>query len=228
MTRYAIFGLPRTGSSLLGTILAGQPSSVYDMEMLHPRRWRGWHRLPYRFLRLYPHPYLNYRERTTRRQGGRLYGFKLFPQHVRSPRRVLLELDRQGWRILHVQRRNLFDQVLSVLVARHTGRFNSAHTDALPHLHFDAAVVEREMERRRKRIPQIDEMLRGIEHIDVVYEEDLSDHSRWDALLARIGADWGISFAPAQTAYQKTWQRPYSEIVVNYAELRLQFEAPHP
>lgn len=228
MIRYAIFGLPRTGSSLLGAILAGQASSVYDREVLHPHHWRGWHRLPYRFLHLYPYPYLNYRQRAARRQGGRLYGFKLFPQHVGSPRPVLLELDRQGWRILHIQRRNLFDQVLSALVARHTGRFNGAHTDAVPRLFLDPAMVACAMGERRQRILEVDEILRAIEHIDVVYEDDLSDPSRWDAMMGRIAAAWGIPFAPAQTSYQKTWQQPYAEMVANYAELRLELEAHHP
>jgi LPS sulfotransferase NodH len=224
MTKYVIFGLPRTGSSLLGELLAAQPASAYDTELLHAKFWLGWRRPLYRLLRIYPYPYLDYRRARASIQGEGLYGFKLFPRHVRAPRATLLGLHRRQWRILHIQRRDLFHQVLSVLVAAHTGRYDGDHADAPPRLYLDPTTVADKLCVYRQKRQEIEEMLRGIEHLDVVYEDDLLDCTQWDATLERIAAAWGIRIAPAQTAYRKTWPQPYSELVVNYAELRQQAE----
>lgn len=228
MTKYVIFGLPRTGSSLLGEILARQPASVYETELLHPKFWRGWRRPVYRLLRSYPYAYLNYRCHLARRQGNRLYGFKLFPAHVRWPQAVLQELQRQQWRILHVERRDLFHQVLSVLVATHTGRYDGEHGDDPPRLYLDPGMVANQLRMRTHKLQETDDMLKGIVHLDVVYEDDLHDSTQWDATLARIASAWGIEVTPAQTDYRRTWQQSYAEIVVNYAELARQAETVHP
>lgn len=228
MLKYLILCLPRTGSSLLGDLLATQPASAFDDERLHPKFWRGARKPIYRLLRFYPYPYLDYRCWKAQRRGKSIYGLKLFPSHVRWTRAMLLRLSRQQWQILHVQRRDLFHQVLSLLVAFQTGRYDGDHADAPPRLYLDPGMVARQLQLRTQRVQEIDALLRGIEHLDVVYEDDLIEPAQWDALLARIAAAWGVRFAPAQSGFRKTWQQPYSELIVNYADLLSLAEAPGP
>jgi LPS sulfotransferase NodH len=224
--KYLIFCLPRTGSSLLGDLLATQPASAYDDERLHPKFWRGARMPIYRLLHFYPYTYLDYRCWLAQRQGKTIYGFKLFPRHVRWTRAMLLRLSRQHWQILHVQRRDLFHQVLSLLVAFQTGRYDGDHVDAPPRLYLEPGMVAKQLWLRTQRLQEIDAFLQGIEHLDIVYEDDLIESARWDALLARIAVAWGIRFAPAQTGFRKTWQQPYSELIVNYADLLPLAETP--
>lgn len=228
MTKYLIIGLPRTGSSLLGEILAAQPCSTYETEILHPKFWKGWRRPIYRLLRAYPYPYLDYRCYLAQCQGNGLYGIKLFPGHVRSPRTVLRELQRRQWRILHIQRRNLFEQVLSILVAAQTGHYDGFHIDLPPRLYLDPERVAHELRVRTQKIQDLNEMLQGIEHLDIVYEDDLLDCTQWDAMLGRISNAWGIDIVPAQTNYQRTWQQSYAEIVMNYVQLARNVEMTDP
>lgn len=228
MIKYVIFGLPRTGSSLLGELLATQPASIYETELLHPKFWRGWRSPLYRLLRFYPYSYIDYRCHLAHRQGTSLYGFKLFPHHVHAPRTMLLELQRRQWRILHIQRRDLFDQVLSMLVARQTGRFNGSHVDDPPRLYLDPTIVAEELRICRQKARETGDLLLGIDHLDVVYEDDLCESGQWNTTLTRIASAWGIHSVPAQTGYRRTWQEPYSEFVINYLQLKKHFETARP
>ncbi|GAB4440070.1 MAG: hypothetical protein Kow0031_22030 [Anaerolineae bacterium] len=56
----------------------------------------------------------------------------------------------------------------------------------------------------------------------LIYEQDLQSPQQWDVTIARICDYVGLTTpppTPVNTPLNKTWSRPYSEIVANYAEL---------
>lgn len=224
MTNFVIFGLPRTGSSLLGAMLAAHPAIACDTEVFHHQFWPHWRYPLYRCWRFYPYPYLDYCAWRARRQGKPLYGFKLFPNHVHSPRAVIMHLHHRGWRILHIQRRDPFEQTLSLLVANRTGRFDGTHADLPPRLAIDPLEFDAALRRRCAKIRRNDAILQGIDHIDLFYEDDLQHDADWNRTLARICVALGAATAPAHTAYGRTWPEPYDRIVVNYEDLVRRFQ----
>ena len=110
-TRFIIFGQARSGSTLLVDLLNSHPDIHCDSEIFNKTFWRGWERrylLP--VVRRWPAPYLNFKAARCRLPA---YGFKLILKHIKDPRHVLPQMSASGWRILSLQRRDVFTQAIS-------------------------------------------------------------------------------------------------------------------
>ena len=219
MADFVIFGLPRTGSSLLNYLLTGHPGICCDTELFHPKFWPAWQQQVYRVWRRYPYPYLAYRCWQARLSGKPHYGFKLFPRHVQSIERVLAGLSRRGWSILHIQRCDLFQQTISLLVANRTGRYNGRHTEPTPQLNFTVEEFQATLRQRQQEVQRLNHLLENFAHLDLVYEDHLADRAMWQPTMDHICNYLGIATAPVQVNYRRTWTRPYSDLISNYAEL---------
>lgn len=217
---YVIFGQGRTGSTLLVRLLQSHPQLQCDGEMLHPRalsKYRSrWLRA---FLRYFPEPFVLWR---ASRSDKPAYGFKLLYRHVVFPARLLFCLRWLGWKIIHIQRRTLFDVALSRKVAQTTKHW-SDHDASTPedlHLTFSPEEFLDQMQWSVNILRQEVRALRGIPHIPVVYEDDLLAEADRQRICNVIFAALRLEPHEVSTTKQRTWNRPYPELITNYAELQ--------
>jgi LPS sulfotransferase NodH len=229
MNHFVIFCLERSGSTLLSRLIAREPRIYCDGEIFHPR---GLHKRPplRQLVCHWPEFFIWYRYRKWQRRQkpsishASFYGFKLLDSHVARPAQLIRALHAKGWHILYLERRSLFDQTISNAVAHHTRRFHRHGEDdpAIGALYFEPAEVMAEYALRRKQILRCREIVATVPHLPLVYETDLRDSAQWQPTLERVYDFFELESPAVSTniGLKKTWQRPYSEIVTNYHELR--------
>lgn len=230
MNAFVIFGMGRTGSSLLATLLSSHPQIHCDGEVFRLGAWRRPLQPLAHMWQRYPMPYLMYRQLKTSVWPGKfVYGFKLHTkpnteQLVDTPG-FLRRAYATGWKVIYLQRTGLFDQVISELVAYQTRRYFGQYqpepalelTISLEQFHDCARrVVQRRYEHQQ--------LLRTIPHLLVTYEDELAESTAWLATITRI-CDYLAVPAPASVTspVAKPWSRPYTSLVLNYAELQAAF-----
>lgn len=227
MKSFVIFGMGRTGSSLLVSLLNSHPQIRCEGELFRPERWRQPLRPLAAFWRRFPQPYLAYRQvRTHLLVHKTVYGFKLHTKlsadQLADMTGFLYLVDRKGWKIIHLERLSLFDQVISGLVAGQTRRyFGDNHEPRLAaQVVISADTFRTQMERANKISQNNRRILADIPHLTVTYEVDLAQETSWQATVVRICGYLDIPSTPhVESRVTKPWSRPYSKIVVNYAEL---------
>ncbi|WP_156801044.1 hypothetical protein [Oceaniovalibus guishaninsula] len=159
---------------------------------------------------------------------GQAFGFHLKPIHVTrlqgqpDPHLFLNDLTRQGWRLIHLQRRDLVAQVFSVIYAAHAGRYhftNDRRDEDRP-----LAIKPKRFVRKLRAWNDMRELeqraIRGLDAIDLSYEGDLVDPVRRDKALARIVASLGLPPAPMSSSLRKSVRRPVWEMIANADEVR--------
>jgi len=114
---FIIFGLGRSGSTLLKQLIDSHPNIKCEGELLNlEERY-----LKNRFLRklatLFPLTYFNYRRWLSKEP---LYGFTLLYYQYSNQKRLLSKLTARGWKFIHIMRKNSLDQSFSQLVAEKT------------------------------------------------------------------------------------------------------------
>ena len=130
MRSFIIFGQGRSGSKLLVHLLKSHPQVQCDGEILGKRIGEG-QKLPYWLVRRYRFPTSSGKPKGVLM----MYGFKLFVHHITEASRTIHAVLARDWQIVHIQRRNLFDQAVSRAVASttmHWVGFNGSKTPIPP------------------------------------------------------------------------------------------------
>jgi hypothetical protein len=216
--RFIIFGQARSGSTLLVDLLNTHPDIHCDGEILHDP-WKGWQRrhiMPH--LRRHPVPFFILKAALCRHPA---YGLKLFFDHCSDPGRVLPDLVRRGWLILYVQRRDLFAQVISYVMARSThywhrksGQQHPSTTISIP-----AGKVLNNLTIFAAQEEQARNILARIPHLEITYEDDLQDSASWGQTSGRLLDYLHLPHAPLRSPRVTTWDRPYAELIANYEQI---------
>lgn len=191
--RFVILTSGRCGSELLADLLESHPAIVSEGEILQrPKR--------------YPSTYLrghSLRMMLRARRGSaipRVHGWKLITNHVRwypdafpDPELFIAGLAANG-EIIHLRRRNLLSQAISLLSAEVT-QFHVRAGD--PRSAFEPIAFE--PERLLAQLYHYDEddqwltkILGDIPHVDLTYEDDLVDESAQQATAAMLFRRLGI------------------------------------
>lgn len=224
MKTFVIFGLGRSGSTLLASLLNSQPTIHCDGELFNAVHWAAWKHALLAALQRHPKIYLTFRQRIIHLvRHSQVYGFKLQLEQVVHADQVLPELHRLGWRILYLRRNSIFDAVMSNLVAQQTHRWHTR--TGREQRRAEAVVLDpqqfmNECDGRRKRAAQCDAIANQLSHLLLTYEDDLRSSQQWHSTVARI-CDY-VGAAPPTTvtsALVKTWSQPYREMVSNYDQL---------
>lgn len=224
MKNFVIFGMGRTGSTLLASLLNSHPQIYCDGELFHARR------RPHlsQFWRRYPLPYLAYRQLYPKWvQHKDAYGFKLHTKldgdQIIHTDHFLKTVAQQGWEIIHLQRAHLFDQIISGFLANQTGRYfgHQQPQEAPVQLTFPVTDFVKRVEQGNAIRRQQQTLLATIPHLPVIYEQALADQSNWVKTAAQICDYLAIPTNHAVTStVQKPWQCSYAGLIVNYAELQ--------
>ncbi|MDX9952957.1 MAG: Stf0 family sulfotransferase [Anaerolineae bacterium] len=224
MKTFVIFGLGRSGSTLLASLLNSQSTIHCDGELFNTVHWAAWKHALLAALQRHPKIYLNFRRRIIHLvRHSQVYGFKLQLEQVIHTDQVLPELVREGWRILYLRRLSIFDAVMSNLVAQQTHRWHTHAGREQPHgevIVLDPQKFMDECSVRHRRSARCDAIVNPLPHLPLSYEDDLHSSQQWHSTVARI-CDY-VGAAPPTTVSStlvKTWNRPYRELVGNYDQL---------
>jgi hypothetical protein len=220
---FVVFGQTRTGSSLLVDTLRTHPQVQCDVnsgEILHSNHWRRGIKRYLRYLmRHIPEPYVLWKASRSARP---TYGFKLLYHQVVIPRKLMVNLHRSGWLVIHIQRRRLFDLALSQQIAQlthHYGAYQSTRQSDNATIEVSVDAFIRQMQRCIDTRHGELHTLAGIPHVSVVYETDLLNEAERYRVCGAIFAALRIEPLPVFTPRERSWNRPYGELVTNYAEL---------
>lgn len=211
-TRFVLFARGRSGTTLLLSMLDAHPEIEADGEILRRRAWR-------------PNALIEQRVGQTR---APVYGFKLLSYQLRSlqthlpDRRAFLEtLVEQGYRVLYLRRQNLLRHALSGLYAEHRRRWHQTDTDApaRPTIRVRREDLFRWLDGSARLRRFEHEVLDGLPHLSLTYEDDLEDPARHSETLRRVTGRLDLAPIAPDTALCKTTPRRLSDLATNPDEV---------
>jgi LPS sulfotransferase NodH len=216
--KFVIFGLGRSGSTLLKQLLDSHPDIKCEGELFNVEDNYVTNPILRKIVYHFPRRFLNLRRFLANKP---IYGFTLLIYQFGQPQAMLEMLHNDGWKIINISRRNSLEQCFSFLVALHTKtwhRFREKEGTA-PKLSLSAEELKHWLMLFEKNKKTESEILENLPHYRVVYEDNLIDEALWPETTRKIFEYLGINPAPVSASIQKTYSRPYSEIIENYDEL---------
>ncbi len=215
---FIIYGMGRSGSNLLRTLLNSHPDVFCDNEIFHKRRMAEKNRIAQRLIKRYPILYAYYKKYLSK---ANIYGFKLHQNQLDDTEKVITWLQNKGWRIIHLHRKNTLKQVISLMIAQQTGSWiknkKMGYSDEKYYLDPEELLAH-----IKKRIPFSEQefsLMEKLEHLDVVYEYDLYHQDKWQATTGKIFDYINIYPVEVRTKRLKTDPRPDWERVENFEEI---------
>lgn len=221
-TRFVLLANYRSGSTLLASLLNSHPEVFCDGEIFYPFIVGG----PRSGKMLSPHAYVRGRENFSR--GNTAYGFdlkldqlsKVNSQCLHGPFGDLVaRLHGEGWKLVHLSRRNLFRQCLSNHLARARRVWHQTEEVGLGAQRIEPEDLWRQMVRFEKLAALETECLRDLPRLELVYERDLLAAENHGETAGRVFAHLGLGPAPVKTALRKVSAPHPARDVLNYEEL---------
>lgn len=206
-SRFVLFAQGRTGSSLLASLLNAHPAVFCDGELLDTKR-------------LFPRALIDGR---ARRHPDRVYGFKLKIYHLSMDQRLadpvgfFQQLAGDGWRVVHLVRRNVLRQTLSQFVAERRRSYHlfAGQQEDLGRMEVDLARLVRHTRWRLKMQGLERRALEGVPHAVVHYEDDLMDGTRHQVTADRLFSFLCVPTAPVSTSHRKITPKRLADFVAN-------------
>ncbi len=218
-TSFVIYSQGRTGSALVTSLLNSHPQVHCYGELFHPNAWQGQVRNWLRpFALRYPMAYITARIRLTTCPA---VGFRLLINQNEKLSNLLARLSSTGWKVIHLQRRDLVQRSLSAAVLRTTGLSHSlTHSATSPDkISVDPALFLHILRKGMQMTAQEVTRLENIPHLTLGYETDLAEQTGWAMTTARLLEYLNLPATQLNTDLVKTWTQPYSELIANYADL---------
>ena len=220
--KYIILTQSRSGSALLATLLMQHPDVFRDGEILNTNRKN--------YKIKYPKLYLTARSRIARSAKKGVYGCKIKYHHLSehsnlSHKRVKLlmkELHEEGWKIIYLKRNNVLRKSVSSIAGRQRGyrHVRNDHSKVLEKIWVDCNDLLDSLKASERRMEIDQDVLQGIPHLLVDYEDDLLDASKHDQTCKRVFKFLGISDAKVQSKFRRTSSNDLSNTIENYNEVK--------
>lgn len=216
--KFVIFGLGRSGSTLLKQLLDSHPEIKCEGELLNIEDKYITNPILRKIVYRFPLSFFNLRRLLADKP---VYGFTILIYQFRQPQAMLEKLHNDGWKIINITRRNGLEQCLSLLVALHTKTWHrhSEQENSVPGLILSAEELIHWLGLIEKNKKIESEIFEKLDHYKVVYEDDLKNEADWPETTRKIFEFLGLKAAPVSASIKKTYSRPYSEIIKNYEEL---------
>lgn len=217
--RFVIFGQSRAGTTLLQELLNSHPEIQCDGELLNLNQKYLANRQGYQLHRRFP-LLLIYRQLWAAHRPA--YGCKLLVEHLAYVRATLTLLEKIGWKIIHVQRRDVLHQSFSLLVALKTDRWHRQAGEALDdplRVQITESELKDEICKRQLMRARENKVMKSLSPLSLFYEDNLQQSDDQARTLGRVFDFIGVRPHPVNSSLQPTYERPYSEIVENYAGL---------
>lgn len=219
--KFVILCHSRTGSSLLGDLLNCHPEIQCQGELfrilIHSKTQKI----------LFPKHYIigNYTSNCP------VFGFDLklyqlnrsLMRHSYSNKRFIRDLVSDGYQIISLNRKNILRQAISHIVARNRNQYN--FTDKYDErlykkISIDTKLLETKINWINKFTQAKFEILKDLNHINLIYEDDLLNSASHQTTCDKIFNYLGIDSCHVNTAFTRTSPKDLSEIIENYEELK--------
>jgi LPS sulfotransferase NodH len=229
-TKFVIVGIARTGSTMLISQLNSHSQALAFGEIFRSPDSIGWDVSPFRsyqnqeLLALYNVDPIAFLEKHVFRNWPRNYkavGFKLFYYHARTPsQRSVWDylVVRPEIRVLHIKRRNMLGQYVSLQLAHKTNLWSSVHPVTPNHqpIQLDIQACHSHFAWVRRLEDECEAIFKNHNVKSVFYEDLAREKEEIDSIQTFLGLRH--EKLNAQTVRQQN--KPLSHVIANYAELR--------
>ncbi len=217
-TKFIIFGQSRSGSTLLLELIRSHPDITCENEIFNHLKLFPRFKLLSNAISLFPMPYLKYR---VRKSDASIYGFKLLFFQVQNPEKLLSQLHHNNWKFVHIHRDNIWQVVLSNIIAMETNHWHSySENESAPKsIKIKPGRLLKALEIRTNWKIEENKLIEPYDHISINYEKDLKNSNNWQTTADKIFDFLGIESHPVTSTIKPTYQKPYSELIENYHEL---------
>jgi LPS sulfotransferase NodH len=229
--RFVIVGVARTGSTLLLHLLNAQSRVIAFGEVFRGDGAIGWDTPPFltlqspRLRRMQEAEPIEFLERVVFQRWPReigAVGFKLFYYHARSgPQAALWDhLKRQpDLALIHIKRRNILEQYLSLRLAHATNVWSSAKQPGAAHEPMQLSPEEclRHFEKVRAQEDACDRFFEERSMLTLAYEDLVIDRA---SAMESVAAHLGVRLEPVEARIVRQRTQPLSHAIENYDELR--------
>lgn len=232
-TKFIILGRSRTGSNFLRSLLNSHPAALVLGEIFRNQDAIDFDHPEFptteRIIKVYQNDPQKFLEKIVFRKIPAKYqalGFKLFYYHAReNPFAQIWHTikNQKDIRILHIKRRNILRTHLSRENAVKTGQWvntNGKETH-LQSYQLDYDALLKDFIQTRQWEQEADSFFKDHPMIEVIYE-DLSENTTGQ--IQKIQQFLGLPEYPVQAQTYKQIQKPLSEIIQNYEDLKIKFQ----
>lgn len=232
--RFVIIGVARTGSTALVSLLNAHGQALCFGELFRQPDAIGWDVSPWadrrdeRMLRLYRTEPLRFLERAVWRRHlpwRRAVGFKLFHYHAReAPFKAVWDYLRDDCdvAILHLKRRNLLAQYLSLQLAHRTNVWvttDEAGSASAP-IRLEPDACARHFADVRAQEAQADRFFAAHPVLQVTYEDLAADRI---GVMDRVAEFLGLRRRLVDTPLRRQRRTPMAVAIANFDELAASF-----
>lgn len=228
--KFVVVGVARTGSTLLLDLLNSDEQVLAFGELFRGGAAIGWDRWPFqtrqspRLLRLHDTEPLEFLRtavycRWPREIGA--VGFKLFYYHARTgPQAAVWDYLRNATdvAVIHLKRRNILAQYLSLRAAHATNVWSTSKPDApLEPLRLDPEDCLRHFIEVRGQEEACDAFFGGERMLTIVYEDLVADRG---GVMNRVAAHLGLRLRSMDAKLVRQRTQPLPSAIANYEQLR--------
>jgi len=153
------------------------------------------------------------------------YGFELKPYHLERQhlnlKKWMVKLDRNGWKIIHLQRRNVFLQAISFLIAKQRNQWKDRLDNPLKGSKFyiNSDKLIKEIQKRESCLVRENKALEQLHYITITYEDDLLKAEQHQKTAERVFEYLGVDSVSVKTKYKRTTSDNMSDFIENYEEI---------
>jgi LPS sulfotransferase NodH len=232
-TKFIILGRPRTGSTLLRSLLNSHSKVLVLGELFRKGNDIGWDMPGYeqnsQLLSLVtnaPARFLETEVFHNYPKGIAAVGFKMFYHDAKTdPQKEIWPYlsGRKDIKIIHITRKNILKTHLSLVRALETGQWyatgKKAIADSVP-VHLDRQLCREAFIKTEKEEMEFDLFFDGHPKIRVTYEDLTKDrHREMDKIFNFLG----VAYEDAAPSIVKQSGRPLDEMIANYHALKKEF-----
>lgn len=217
-TRFFIFGQGRSGTTLLKQLINSHPVVICDGELLNIKDRYITNKYLLKVAYRLPVSYFNLRATYSKAD---IYGFTLLFHQCRNPEKIIRKMNASGWKIVLLDRENIFEQALSYLTAFKTNywhRWNDQQKE-VPKIFIPKDELAARLDSLSALKKKENAIMQQVDHLKLVYEKDLSANENWQKTANRVFDFLGVEHHTVKATLRKTYPLPYSGIISNYGEL---------
>ena len=160
------------------------------------------------------------------RTNDKIYGFKVKLYQLRHIQEVwvrpfLRRLQQNEWRIIYLERRNLLRQAISEMVARTRDQWHDTTENPLQgqKVPIDPQQLLQKIEWLAQQAVLEKEILNGVPHLYLVYEDDLLSLQQHQTTADRVFRYLGVEPVAATATFSRTTPDHLADFVENYEQV---------
>lgn len=217
--KFVIYTRGRTGSTVLTDLLNCHPDIFCDVEIFNFIYSNSIVR--------FPHLYAKSCSKRAALNKKTVYGFKVkiaqlrFEHRYKDYEKVLQTFSNDGWKFLHLKRKNFLRHKLSNLILKETKITHIKNSDSFKQKKIlvdcnalmEGILFGEEVEKTEE------ENLRDIPNIKIHYEEDLLDNTRHQNTADRIFEYLNLKSHKVNTNLKKISSENLEDMILNYDEV---------